>query len=378
MHLLNNNNINEIKTKVSTNLFFGSFQVKNLKTESKTVEFFEELYSYPPKFKIIWDSLDELREDSFYSSNYGTLEHNIPFMEFNKIGAENDSFQEAKEKKYLFSDYLLGYFNKKRTTQFYSSGATKKLREAIQNVPVYVILNGNAEIILAKQTNLYETTVTDNLLQKFAYTVCGNFDSRFDQNNPIGLLFMQRTDAETYLKEIAKEDPNGTKLMGLSIHCLGLDYAYQLTHQYPAKVDFRFVPNLNEVKILLNKYIGKSDMIVENDQQQLRFRRRTVDILPFFGGIGKQFSPFFSFLSKNEYFKGVPIYVVQISDSQPWYRNIMLEPYFNLIGVADIIWSRFIQYSDVLVGFGQNWIMQGSILNTNNNSNIENYIFFNR
>ena len=72
----------------------------------KTVEFFEELYSYPPKFKIIWDSLDELREDSFYSSNYGTLEHNIPFMEFNKIGAENDSFQEAKEKKYLFSDYL--------------------------------------------------------------------------------------------------------------------------------------------------------------------------------------------------------------------------------------------------------------------------------
>ena len=53
----------------------------------------------------------------------------------------------------------------------------------------------------------------------------------------------------------------------------------------------------------------------------------------------------------------------------------MLEPYFNVIGFADIIWSRFIQYSDVLVGFGQNWIMQGSILNTNSNSKIENYIF---
>ena len=86
-----------------------------------------------------------------------------------------------------------------------------------------------------------------------------------------------------------------TKLIGLSVHCLGLDYAYTLTNQYPANVDFRFVPNLNEVKILLNKYIGKSDMIVENDQQQLRFRRRTIDILPFFGVLENIFHHFFHF-----------------------------------------------------------------------------------
>ena len=65
MHISNINNVNEVKTKISTNLFFGPLQLKNIKTESKTIDFFEELYSYPPKFKIIWDSLDELKEDCF-------------------------------------------------------------------------------------------------------------------------------------------------------------------------------------------------------------------------------------------------------------------------------------------------------------------------
>jgi hypothetical protein len=54
----------------------------------------------------------------------------------------------------------------------------------------------------------------------------------------------------------------------------------------------------------------------------------------------------------------------------------MLEPYFNLIGVADIIWSRFIQYSDVLVGFSQNWIMQGSINGSSHPDQFTNYVFF--
>ena len=214
MQLLDIINSNEIKTSASKNLFFGPFKIESLKSESKTIKFFEELYSYPPKFKIIWDSLDELKEDAFYSSNYGTLEHNIPFMDSNTFEGENESSQEAIEKKYLFSDYLVGYFNKKRTSQFYKSGTTKKLRESIQNVPVYAILNGNAEIILAKQTNAYEATVTNNLMQNYMHKLCGNFDTRVEQNKPLGLLFMSREDAETYLKEIAKEDPNGTKLNG--------------------------------------------------------------------------------------------------------------------------------------------------------------------
>jgi len=40
-------------------------QLDNLKG-SKVRDFFKELYSYPPKFSIKWDSLDEFKEDLFF------------------------------------------------------------------------------------------------------------------------------------------------------------------------------------------------------------------------------------------------------------------------------------------------------------------------
>jgi hypothetical protein len=210
------------------------------------------------------------------------------------------------------------------------------------------------------------------VLQK-VYKFCGTFDKNIPQMNSIGLFFMARQDAETYLKEIAREDPIGTNTVGLSLHCISLDYAYQLAHKFNADIDYRFIPNLEEIKILLTKHIGKSNMIVEKDQQQLRFRRRPVNILPIGGKFGKQISPFSSFLSKTEYFKGVPIYIVQLTNTD---NNVLFEPYFKTLGFIDNTWSRFIRYFDFLVGFGQNWIMQGSLSTLTKMKDVENYIFF--
>ena len=48
-----------------------------------------------------------------------------------------------------------------------------------------------------------------------------------------------------------------TKTVGLSIHCISLDSAYKITREYHPGIDFRFVPDLREVKGLLNNKINK-------------------------------------------------------------------------------------------------------------------------
>ena len=41
----------------------GSFRISYPAKKSRTIEFFEDLYTYPPKFRVKWDTIDELHED---------------------------------------------------------------------------------------------------------------------------------------------------------------------------------------------------------------------------------------------------------------------------------------------------------------------------
>ena len=60
-----------------SNITEGSFDVTTSKAGTATETFFDNLYSYPPKFTIKWDALDELNEDllmmEFRDMNLGTL-----------------------------------------------------------------------------------------------------------------------------------------------------------------------------------------------------------------------------------------------------------------------------------------------------------------
>ena len=114
-------------------------------------------------------------------------------------------------------------------------------------------------------------------------------------------------------------------------------------------------------------------MIVNDEQQQLRFRRRNINLFPYLNKLGSYLSPISSFLQRNEYFKGVPIYIVQVTD-QP--RNFWLEKSLNIVSILDSIYSRCIQSLDYTIGFGHNWIMQGSLQDCDNSNKFENYIFF--
>ena len=70
----------------------------NLEKKSKVTEYLDYIYSYPPKIKIKWNALDELKEDLFIGSNYGVLEHSLPFMDYLEAWFFNGTSEEAEIK----------------------------------------------------------------------------------------------------------------------------------------------------------------------------------------------------------------------------------------------------------------------------------------
>ena len=349
-------------------------QKNNTETEfaTKAANYFEYIYSYPPKIQIKWDSIDELNEDLFVGSNYGVLEHSLPFIDFIDDWFFNDSLEKAVVENYPSSKYVDSFFDKINSSNFFLK-KTKEIQKALNNIPVFVVLNGQGQIVLGKSSNNIGSKSFNSYVNEKLYDFCGAFDSSVEKKSDLGLFFMTHVDAEKYLKECAISDFEGTQTVGLSIHCISLSSAYKITREYHPGIDFRFVPNFKEVKELLETKIGKSDMIVGDEQQQLRFRRRNTNIFPYFRKLGTYLSPTSSFLQRNEYFKGVPVYVVQVKEKP---RNFLVEQGFNFVGYIDTFYNKAIQLIDSRIGFGHNWIMQGSILEAGHSDEFENYIFF--
>ena len=361
-----NNFLNQTETKLQSS--------KNTKTESikksKAVDYFDYIYSYPPKIKIKWDHLDDLKNDVLSSSKKSLL--NFPIIHLIDDWIFIKPKKELIFENYSKSQYFDGFFDKINSSNFFLS-KTKEIQSSLSNIPVFVVSNGQGEIILSKPSNFLSSKTFEAYTNEKLYDFCGAFDSRVEKKSELGLFFMNYSDAEKYLKEVARFDFEGTKTVGLSIHCIGLNSAYKITREYHPGIDFRFVPDFNEVKELLENDIGKSDMLIENEQQQLRFRFRPVNKLPVIGVLGKYAAPYFSFLQRNEYFKGVPIYIVQITEKS---QNPLIEQYFNLAGGVDVVYNRCIQFFDFITGFGHNWIIEGSIKDVKNFDEFENYIFF--
>ena len=352
----------------------GCFQTEKLPRRNNVADYFDQIYNYPPKFKIKWDTIDELKEDLFIDSNYGVLEHSFPFIDFVQDWLFLETPKEGTAEQYTFSDYINGYLDKLYTSKFYQNG-TKELQKALANIPVFVILNGNNEIVLNNPGNVLGSKTFKSYTNELLYKFCGAFDPQVETRQQLGLFFFDRADAETYLTEVAKADIDTTQLLGVSLHCISLESAYKITREDHPGIDFRFVPNMSETKNLLTKHITDPNLIFDDGQQQLRFRRRTVNLFPYLGKVGSLLSPTSSFLQRNEYFKGVPVYVVQTMATP---RNLLSEQYFNFIGSVDTFYGRFIQSLDSTIGFGHNWIMQGSLKDAAKSDTVNNFVFFSK
>ena len=374
MHIIKDFTVLEGKVQGLPSSSAEMFQVGAGKGETggKITTFLDYLYSYPPKFKVRWNSLDELSEDLFLKTNYGVLQHSFPFLDF----VEDFIFQQIPtynlDNYYSKDDLISGYKNRISASNFYLKKA-QAIQTSLSTVPVFVILNGYNEIVLSGTERSFAASNFASYINQTLYNTCGAFDPFVENSSKLGLFFLNRLDAETYRQEIMKTDVNGTKKVGLSIHCIGMDSAYRITREHHPRVDFRFVPNLKEVQTLLTQ-LGEDDYLVDDNQHQLRFRRRSVNLFPNLGYLGLRLSPANSFLQRNEYFKGVPVYIVQTSQKP---RNILFEGGFRLLARMDSIYAKFMQNLDNAVGLGHNWIMQGSLkYDGTDKENVTSYVFF--
>lgn len=375
MTIIETSNLNNYLRK--TPHYQGNFQTQGINQKSKVATYLDSLYSYPPKIKIKWNTLDKFTNQSDNGEKTTKNSPNLPFVEFIEDWFINDTPQQQINENYKLTDYLDGYVDKTNSTNFYKKG-TKELQQALSKVPVYFILNGNGEIILNKPTKDLGPKTFPTVLNEELYDICGAFDTTIEKQQQFGMFFMSRIDAETYLKAVAQSDLDGTQTVGLAIQCVGLDSAYRITREHHPGIDFRFVPDLQEVQNLLSRYLTNSDLVLDVEQQQVTKQAKTANVLPIAEKVGLRVSQILgtrSFAQNNEFFKGVPIYIVQLTN-QP--RNIVSTQYFKIMGTLDTGVSRITRLLLKSVGLGDKVLLQGQLDDTNVGNNVINYIFFDK
>ena len=362
---------NKKQNEIIQNISYSSFE------KVSTIDFFKSLYSSPPTMKVK-SNLDRLVEsDTKLSQNkdftlYKISKHNTYDYEGKRVkgygykmrrkkgtGVKNKikpncllvKSEEANQTK----SYIKGYLNKKVTSNFYSR-KTLPIRTALQNIPVYTILNGQNEIVLADSLSSYQSnTEIKSFLQERIYNFCGAFDdAKITRKSKLGLFFMRFKDAEFYLNEVM-QDKQGVNKFGASIHAVSLDLAYELMRDHHPGFDFRFVPNLDEIISVLENKVTDPHLIFEELQVQVQNYVKKTPGLPYE----------FSFTKNDAYFKGVPIYFVQLQDSQ---RNLIIESGLRLGCIIDSVASFFIRSPHKL--------MQARIDEVKAPANARNFIFF--
>jgi len=252
-------NYNLINPFVTNHESTGTFQISQTDTVSESVNFFEQLYSCPQKFTLKWDALTETKNDLPCTLDKKNTPRAYKWIPDYKV------VEKASIKPHLFSEYKNGYLNKLTSSNFYKS-KTKDIQTALSNIPIFVVLNGDNEIILNKVSNPAKPTTLQSFVNQNIYNSCGAFDLNTQNNPDLGLFFFDSLDAENYLNSVAKVDIDGTKTVGLSIHCCGLDSAYKIMRAHHPGVDFRFVPQLSNFKNVRKNGLGVSVYKVEFSQ----------------------------------------------------------------------------------------------------------------
>ena len=274
--------------------------------EPYAVSFFEDLYTYPPKIKIQWKQLDLVEKSDKLLPN--KIINHPPHKSFSGV-----------------RDYM----DKVISSDVYSK-KIKLLKQTLKDVPVYVIVNGRTEIVVAstrsKKFNTIDPNVLDPgpLLEKPELITEGNEIRKVirrqvykrgvvesvgkalsTKSKKFGFIFFDPIEAQYYLdamvarseKKFHHRRDHSIDKVGLSIHCIGLDTAYSLLSRSSSNVDFRFVPSLPEVKAVL-EHSSQGDT---NNERQLEqtLSRKALSIISD---------------KYNSAFKGVPIYIVVVKD----------------------------------------------------------------
>ena len=254
--------LSEVKdNSLSVSQNSANLQSENLLQKSTTVEFFKTLYNYPPNFRLKLNINNT--EETSYKKRPVKIVHKKP--------------------KYNLFNYLDGFNNKIVTSKkFQIQDLTP---QNFDSVPVYVILNGSEEIVLGKTmlSNSNQLTKEPILnINRKIYDLSGSFeDNSLTRESHLGLFFLNKRDAEAYMKELLIKDSRGVDIQGVSINCISLLSAYNLMCDHHPGFDFRFVPDMHEVISLLetNRYTKNTMSVVNSSNKPLDLILEKIDQL---------------------------------------------------------------------------------------------------
>jgi len=208
---------------------------------------------------------DILIDDFLYTNNSSIIQLNLDNQE--NVHKNKDNFTVFK--------------NSRRNPNF-PTEIQKIILTELKKVIVYTVVNGNNEIILAspREEN------NNNSFQWF-YDLYYNWFIWKEDEGPIniGLFFLNKEEADSYLHEICLKDPRGAQNIGLNIKSTGLDTFYHLNRTSNPKTQVRLITDLKELDLLLNIHINKNINMINPKQKY----------------------------GKN-WFKGTPIYILRIND----------------------------------------------------------------
>ena len=221
--------------------------------ESETVAYFlADLYTYPssPSYKIAWNLIDpEMSSKILKPIRTVTPERFVDTRELID--------------KFISADW----YSKK----------TKSLLASLQAVPVYVVVNGQYESVVATTKSgksALNTTIGQDFEKDSVFEIDAaqrSFSKRIGskrivkkafspKSKKFGFIFFDRDEAELYVKAMAESSDNsqysrrgtGIEKVGLSIHCVTLAHAFLMVKHFTQTIAFRYVPQLTDVARLLH------------------------------------------------------------------------------------------------------------------------------
>jgi hypothetical protein len=158
----------------------------------------------------------------------------------------------------------ISIFNSNRRNPDFPTGQQKAILEELKKVPVYTVVNGNNEIILASpRQEISQTSIQWLYNQYYNWFIWKEDEGAVT----VGLFFSNKEDAESYLHEICLKDPRGAQNLGLSVKSTGLDTFYYLNRTSSPRVQVRMISNLKELDLVITTNIKKRFSFVNPKQK---------------------------------------------------------------------------------------------------------------
>jgi len=170
-----------------------------------------------------------------------------------------------KDQNFSFPKFerCVSLFSNRRSPNF-PTKEQKSLLSKLKQVPVYTVINNHNEVVSASTRDYKNFNSLQWIQDKYKELFFWEYD---EGSITLNLFFMNKEDASSYLHEICKREPKEAENLGLKVKTIGLDVFYRLNRTAAPKVQSRLVGDLEEINLVLTKYLSEPACIVHPKQK---------------------------------------------------------------------------------------------------------------